>query len=241
MDNVLTAILGSMHADMARMERVGMNIANAQTVGYKREVVAATPFPSRIDAAARAVTVHTDERAGTLKPTGADLDVALSGPGWFEVVTPQGTAYTRQGNFRLDGQGRLVTQSGHPVMGVGGEIVLMYGSPSIDANGRVFDGPTRGAAARTDAAARIKVVQFESGAPPQRLGDGLVLPQGEAVTAVEGTVQVRQGFLENSNVSPMHEMVQLLQTVRHMESLQKVALGYDEMLAAGIRKLGETT
>ena len=243
MDPVLSVVLGSMHADVARMERVAMNIANAQTAGYKREVVTATPFAARVDDAARPVAVHTDQRPGTLKRTGASLDVALAGPGWFEVATPQGVAYTRQGHFRQDAQGRVVTQQGHPVLGVGGEIVLSAAVPGIDAAGRIFEGAgAADGAARTGAApsAQLKVVQFDGATAMHRLGDGLFRLQGEPVHSAEGAVQVRQGFLENSNVSHMHEMVRLLETVRHMESLQKVALSYDEMLGTSIRKLGET-
>jgi flagellar basal-body rod protein FlgF len=237
MDNVLSAVLGSLHADMARMDRVAMNIANLQTPGYKREVVAALPFAARVDAAT--VAVHTDQRPGTLKATGQSLDLALSGPGWFEVATPAGPAYTRQGNFRLDAAGRLVTQQGDPVMGTGGEIVLAYPTPGVDSMGRVFEAPGGVRSAGTPVA-QLRIVRFEPG-PVQRLGDGLVLPQGAPVAVSGEAVQVRQGYLEGSNVSPMHEMVSLLESVRHLETLQKVALGYDEMLGTGIRKLGEVS
>ena len=57
--------------------------------------------------------------------------------------------------------------------------------------------------------------------------------------AREGAVQVQQGVLENANVSQLHEMVRLMETVRHFESLQRVTAGYDELLATSIRKLGE--
>jgi flagellar basal-body rod protein FlgF len=238
MDPVLSVVLGSMQADMARLERVGMNLANVQTPGYKRELVSAPPFAARVDAGAGAVAVHTDQRPGTLKPTGQSLDFALSGPGWFEVSTPQGPAYTRQGNFRLDAQGRLVTQEGHAVMGTGGQIVLQHGAPVVDSAGRVFDALAPGAKKDAAAVGQLRIVQFAPGMPVQRLGNGLHLPHGEAMPVTEGT-QVQQGFLETSNVSHMHEMVRLLETMRHMESLQKVALGYDEMLGASIRKLGE--
>jgi flagellar basal-body rod protein FlgG len=245
MDTILSVVLSSIQADVARVERVAMNIANAQTPGYKREVVAAAAFGTQLAAAADAVSVHTDHRPGSLKATGQALDLALAGPGWFEVATPEGSAYTRDGHFRLDAQGRIVTQHGLPVLGEAGEIVLLQGNPVIDVAGRVFEAQPAGsqAASRRASApvAQLKVVQFDAAAPLRRLGDGLVLPAGEPATVKEGALQVRQGFLENSNVSHLHEMVQLLQTVRHVESLQKVALGYDEMLGATIRKLGETT
>lgn len=238
MDPVLSAVLGSMHVDMARLERVAMNLANVQTPAYKRELVLAPPFAARVDAASAVVSVHTDQRAGTLKPTGRSLDVALTGPGWLEVTTPQGTAYTRQGNFRLDAQGRLVTQQGHAVMGLAGDIVLQQGAPVIDAEGRIFESVAAGAKRDAAPIAQLKIVEFDAPAQVERIGDGLVLARAQARPAASGA-RVQQGFLENSNVSHMQEMVRLLETMRHMETLQKVALGYDEMLGTSIRKLGE--
>lgn len=239
MDLVLSSVLASMQNDAARMDRVAMNIANAQTPGYKREIVLATPFAARVQAATGVQPVHTDMRPGTLKATGQPLDFALAGPGWFEVLTPAGTAYTRQGNFRLDASGRLVTQQGFPVMGTGGDIVLPSGNAVVDAAGRVFDAPA-GARLGATPTAQLKVVQFDAGAAVERAGDGLVRAQIAPALVGESAVQIRQAFLENSNVSHMQEMVHLLETVRHFETLQKVGLGYDEMLATSIRKLGET-
>jgi flagellar basal-body rod protein FlgG len=239
MDTILSAVLASMQADMARMDRVAMNIANVQTPGYKREVVTSVPFGTRVDAAsAPQPAVHTDSRPGTLKATGQGLDLALAGPGWFEVQTPQGLAYTRNGHFRLDAAGRLVTQQGHAVMALQGEIVLASGAAVVDAEGRIFEAP--GGAREPTPVAQLKVVQFEPAAAVQRLGDGLVLPTGTPILAAGTAVRVQQGFLENANVSQLHEMVRLVETARHFETLQKVALGYDEMLGASIRKLGET-
>ena len=61
-----------------------------------------------------------------------------------------------------------------------------------------------------------------------------------SVPVREGAVQIQQGALENSNVNHLQEMVRLMEAVRHFESLQRVATGYDEMLANSIRKLGES-
>lgn len=253
MNQILSVILTSMHADLARAERAAMNIANVQSPGYKRQFVSASAFAAHMEAGGAALaapgpdavhaayTVHTDMRAGTLKTTGQRLDLAITGEGWFEVATEQGPAYTRQGNFRLDATGRLVTQQGHAVMGLAGEIQLGPGMPVIDAAGRVFDGDrAEGTPGATPVpVGQLKVVQFAPLATVHRLGDGLVAIEGEATPARHGSVQVQQGVLENSNVSHMHEMVRLMETVRHLESLQKVAIGYDEMLATAIRRLGE--
>ena len=250
MNDILSLVLGSMHADMARLERTAMNLANVQTAGYKRDVAITLPFAARVDrgvqeslspdgtggGGAPVLASHVDQRAGTLKATGQSLDLALSGPGWFEVQTESGPAYTRQGNFRLDARGRVVTQQGHAVMGVGGEMQLAQGNPVIDAAGRVFDAAASG---RGISLAQLRIVQFEPSAQLERLGDGLVRVRGEPLAATEGSSQVKQGFLENSNVQPMQEMVQLLQSVRHLETMQKVATSYDEMLGTSIRRLGE--
>lgn len=246
MDQVLSVALLGMQHDMARLDRVAMNLANAQTVGYKREVSSASFAQlTQLAQPARAATApgaSLDQRPGTLRTTGQKLDVALAGPGWFEVQTEHGIAYTRQGQFQLDPQGRLVTPQGHLVMGAEGAIQLPHGMPVIDEQGRIFEGALPGAApGRSDGLplAQLKVVAMDPKAPVQRLGNGLVLLGGDPLPLAPGELQVRQGFLENANVNSMQEMVQLMQTMRHFESMQKVALGYDDMLASAIRRLGE--
>src|SRR5688572_18526587 len=125
MDEILAISLKSMQGDMARLEQIGMNLANVLTPGYKRGVAMQTPVGANFaahltgmsaavqgqaNAAALApVSIRSDSRTGTLKATGQALDLALAGKGYFEVATEHGPAYTRQGSFRLDGAGRLVT------------------------------------------------------------------------------------------------------------------------------------
>jgi len=189
--------------------------------------------------------VRPDLRPGTLKSTGQSLDVALASSGYFEVATETGPAYTRQGNFHVDARGRLVTAQGHPVMGKGGEIFLKSATPVIDAAGNVYDAQPGGnspadASNTQQAVAQIKIVEFEDKAAAQRIGDGLTSVGSDSVLAMkDADVQLKQGYLENSNVNAMQEMVQMIQTMRHFESVQKIALGYDEMTGQAIRKLGE--
>ncbi|AVS74652.1 flagellar hook-basal body protein [Paracidovorax cattleyae] len=256
MQEVLALALQSMQSDMQRLDRIGTNLANALTPGYQREVAAARPlaFASVVGAMERTATaagtgapsiapapglmIRTDSRPGSLRSTGQGLDVALAGPGFFEVSTPEGPAYTRQGDFRLDGQGRLVTAMGHPVMGRGGEIYPGSATPRIDAAGNLLAPEGSGAGAALPLA-QLKIMQPEGSARMAHTGNGLMRAEGAVALVPEADVQVRQGYLENSNVSSMQEMVQLVQTMRHFESMQKVALGYDEMTGQAIRKLGE--
>lgn len=263
MTDVLAVSLHSMQQDMARLERISMNMANAATPGYKREVATALPLGAHgfvhafadamnaTDTARRALQqagmppvvgalmVQTDARPGTVKTTGQALDVALGGAGFFEVSTDAGPAYTRQGNWHLDARGRLVSAQGHAVMGHGGEVVLTRPNPRIDALGQVFEDA---ADERVDPVpvAHLKVVQFDDTKELQRVGDGLMRTSQQPTQVPVGDAQVRQGFLENSNVNAMQEMAQLIQSMRHFEAMQKVALGYDEMMGTAIRKLGET-
>jgi flagellar basal-body rod protein FlgF len=257
MQEVLTIALQSMHHDMARLERVGINLANALTPGYKRDVVAVSPsgnfpamksssFEDLVNAGNANLSVEpngpvkilSDLRSGTLRSTGQSLDLALAGPGYFEIQTPEGPAYTRQGTFRLDGRGKLVTAQGDPVMGLSGEIVLPNATPSIDATGRIFDRTVPGVS-DSSPVAQLKIVRFQNPQLMQRLGNGLFAGKGEPLPVTDPALQVRQAYLENSNVNSMQEMVQMIQTMRHFESMQKVALGYDEMIGTAVRKLGE--
>ncbi|WP_374668343.1 flagellar hook-basal body protein [Ramlibacter sp.] len=250
MQEVLALTLRSMQQGQEKLDRISANLANATTPGYRRDIVAAQPvggvaFPALVEQAAHAAAaaspratpaglrVHIDLRAGTLRHTGQKLDVALAGDGFLEVQTPSGLAYTRAGSLQLDARGRLVTAQGHAVLGDAGEIVLADHDVQIDMAGRI-----RTAASATPVA-RLRVVGFDDLATLERAGEGLFVSSASPVTLREDDIQVRQGHLENANVSPLHEMVQLMKTVRHFESMQKVALGYDDMTSQAIRKLGE--
>jgi len=259
MNDVLAISLQSMQQDMARLERISLNMANATTPGYKREVVSALPsnaatfsdvmaseslstlggqVPANAAQVANMLLIQTDARPGTLRSTGQSLDVAVATPGFFEVSTQAGLAYTRQGSWQLDPRGRLVTAQGNPVMGVGGEIVLSRPNPVIDATGQVFESKPGGGAEATPVG-QLKVVNFDNPQKLHRMGDGLMSTEQVPSQLTDSEVQLRQGFLENSNVSSMHEMAQLIQSMRHFESMQRVALGYDEMIGGAVRKLGD--
>lgn len=270
MSDPYAVTLAGMHQDMVRLDRVASNLANVATPGYKRIVVAAQPFADVVDdlaassapvAANRAAAMSsgvlfdhaddgrgvletlTDMRAGALKTTGEPLDVALQSDGLFEVATPSGPAYTREGAFHVDAQGRLVTAQGYPVMGTGGEIRLATSTPKIDAAGVITEpdaasvGPSINAPGL--AVGQLKVVRFAHPERLQRLGDGLMAPGEDMTIADDADVRIRQGALEGANVNSMDEMLQLMRTMRHFESMQKVAQGYDEMLGTALTKLGD--
>lgn len=230
--NPLHAItLSSLQADAARLDIIALNLANVQTAGFKRQVA----FTDAMQAASQAgkPQVASDSRPGTLKPTGQPLDVALAGVGFFEVLTPNGLAYTRAGNFSVDATGRLVNAQGHLVMGRNGDIRLATREPVIDAAGRITEAAEPGGEARL--VDHLKVVRFDKPQQLRRLGGGLLAP-GEGMAALpEGEAQVRQGTIENSNVDNTREMVELARTMRHFESVHRALQGYDYPVMLKVR------
>jgi flagellar basal-body rod protein FlgG len=256
MQEVLAVGLAAMQQDMSRMDRVASNLANISTPGYKREVVAIRPFldaigevatargvePEAHDARTASVaaqfSVMFDMRPGTVKNTGEALDVALTGEGFFEISTEEGLAYTRQGNFKTDARGRLVTAQGQAVMGKAGEIYLTTPSPVIDQAGQLTE-PDATSISPGTTLAQLKVVRFDDPQEMRRMGNGLLAAGTGMVVMDAADVRIKQGALENANVDTMHEMVQMIQTMRHFESMQKVIQGYDDMVGTAIHKLGD--
>jgi len=244
----MAVALGAMQDDAARLERIGSNLANALTPGYKRELHAARPgaatagFGAMVDEAAissRAIAEPMrDLRPGTLQRTAQPLDLALSGRGFFEVATPFGPAWTRHGQFRLDPQGRVVDAEGRALQSTSGDLVLSTARPvsevTIDDKGDVRE--------EGRVVARLRLVDVADPSRLERAGGGLYAAGARAVDARpldESQAQVRQGWLENANVEPMREMVDLVRTMRRFESVHRAVQAYDEMLGTGIRKLGD--
>ncbi|HZV64527.1 MAG TPA: flagellar hook-basal body protein [Telluria sp.] len=239
--DIMAIAAEGMRGDLARLDSISHNVANVLTPGFKRQIAMPGAFDAQVAAAATGATGQArkliDPSAGPLRYTGVPTDVAIEGDGFFELATPNGPAYTRQGSFNLDAQGRLVGSQGMPVMGEGGEIRLTNAPFTIAANGDISqDGHIAG---------RLKLTNFDNAAAMLASGAGMYLP-GEARASLAGQVHtgrsagvLRVGFVEGSNVSTPQEMVRLTETVRHFESLQKLVQGYDDSLEKTIRKLGD--
>jgi len=232
----------AMLADTERLRVVSNNLANVATVGFKRQVGIVSPFAaqvlhSRATSAVNAsglMTAYTDHTAGTLTRTGNPLDLAIEGDAYFAIDTGQQEAYTRQGTFRLNGDGELVTATGQHVVMASGDVRLTSAAPDIDAQGNIRD---NGAVV-----GQLKLVTIARPADLQQIGDGLYTLSDSAAAPpeVSDSARVRQGFTEASNVVSMNEMVALLDTVRHFETSQKVLQGYDSMLDRAITDLGNS-
>lgn len=240
MSNVLAVTEVGMQNDVQRMHAISHNLANASTVGFKKEIVVARPFIDHLsDTVASSmrgemrpvVTTLVDHSEGTLKFTGNPLDVGVEGNGFFVVMTPAGEAYTRQGNFHVDVNGRLVTASGHAVQGTAGDIQLTTTQPRIDGQGAVWEDKTQ--------VGQLKLVSVKDPKSLTMMGQGLYTPSD--ATESGGDVRVRQGFTEAANVVAMKEMINMIETVRHFEASQRLIRGYDAMLDRAINVIGEVS
>lgn len=244
MNSGLYAALSGNLAAMRRLDIISNNLANVDTPGYKKDrmlfesLLAAVNNPTSAsgnltDAPVLAGDqVFTDFSAGPVKETGNPLDLAIAGNGFFVVNTPQGEAYTRQGNFRRDAAGHLVTVDGYEVQGKGGAITITGGQVKIDSTGKVsVDGTQVGT---------LQVVDFPKPYLLRKAGDGLFVPATPQVAPQAITnPRIDQGHLEQSNVSAIQEMVQLIETNRFFDACTRVVRTFDTMAGRAANDIGK--
>lgn len=232
---------------MTTLERVvdvvATNLANASTPAFKRLVVEVAGGPPLPAAASNGATVGIgavgglpgalaqgiDTSQGAVRKTGTPLDAAISGPGFFVVQRAAGAAYTRDGHFEIDAQGRLATGAGDPVLGAGGPIFIPQGARSvaIGPDGTVTaDGATVG---------HLRVER--PAGPPRPLGGGLYAAAGPGRPVAPTLVP---GATEESNVAPVREMVALIVALRAYESAQHVMQEEDSVQRLAAQSVGAT-
>lgn len=254
-----------MNAEMTRQDVVANNLANAGTVGFKKDKAVFAAFPDRLlsrindrlrggeqrpfmrDEEAQPigmvghgtalVGVQTHFADGNATRTDGPLDLALRGDALFTVERGDGSrAYTRAGQFSLDANSQLVTQAGDVVLGQGGRPIVIQGSEVVvDHSGGVqVDGREAGKLLL----ARWDPTRFE------KLGENLYLSKEDALEAVAKDeavpqgAEVWQGFTEESNVSVIEAMVDMITVMRAYESNQKAIQMQDDTLNQVINQVG---
>ena len=229
------------------LEVAANNIANADTTGFKVETmtVAADPLtPPGSPASTRPIQYVIDTGLarnfgqGALQQTGAPLDLAIDGDGFFQVSTAGGQRYTRDGRFATNAQGQLVTQTGDSVLDASGSPIslsLNGGPPSIAADGTVSQAlPGQ---AQSQIVGKIGVVSFASLAALSKTGDGLYSNNGAAPTPSAKSF-VRQGMLESSNVQPVLQVTDLIRISRAYDQLSNMMNNTADLSSRSIQRLG---
>lgn len=225
MENSLYIGLSRQMALQKQMDVVSNNIANISTPGYRGHNMVFLEYLSRQRNAEKAGNdsismvhdyghyMNTDN--GPLRNTGNPLDVALEGPGFFGVQTPEGVMYTRAGNFQINGAGELVTGSGLQVADAGGGAIVIPAESTeikISRNGTV--------STEQGEVAQMMVVEFENSQTLEATGNGLYKTE-EAGNPSENTF-VMQGMIEGSNVNAVLEMTRMIDVSRAYQSTQRM-------------------
>jgi len=207
-----------MCARARHLDVIANNLANINTTGYKKDKLFYLRMREAQDALNDSasnelakVEIMTDYSSGELKNTGNPLDLAIVGEGFFVVQTPQGDVYTRDGNFTLDAEGRLTTLDGYPVLGNGGEIQIVGNEIRIGEDGSItVDG---------EIVDKIRVVTFDDLTQLIKIGGNYFSDEqtNGAIEVSPEKIHIRQGYLENSNVNGIQEIVQMIELYRQFE------------------------
>ena len=262
-------------AQQKNVETIANNVANANTPGFKKDQLAFKEYLTALEKGLQETELpnkewapedfyrsygaehgmvkvdgsYTVHRQGTLSPTGNSLDLALSGPGFFEVLTPLGVRYTRKGIFSLSPQGELVTDQGlfvlsHSPPNAQGEVAPENriiklgklggerGNITITQKGEIFiDGVKRN---------QISLREFRDLHTLKKEGHSFFInrvPENLSLGSIKTTIH--QGFVEQSNVNAVSEMSNLIKANRHFESIQKVIKTYNDMTGRSVNEISK--
>ena len=249
-----TAYTGMIN-EQHRMDVLTNNLANAATVGFKKEGATSQSFDEvlaykikdttdpnwarplgNISLGVKIGENYTDYSQGSLRDTGNTYDVAISGSGFFavEFLSKNGvrsTKYTRDGSFILNKDGYLVTKDGDYVLGTNVRIRLNPLLPtSIDQAGNIVQNNVR--------VSTFDIVDFQDYNYIEHYGENYYQPV-EGYQEKEGDYKIMSGYLEMSNMSVVTEMVNMIAVSRAYETNQKVVQTYDGSLEIAANQLGK--
>ena len=246
-----------MSAQQMRVEVISNNLSNMSTTGYNarraefadlhyQQYVRAgsvtasdgTVLPTgvQLGLGVRPAAVSVQLAQGALAATGGDLDIAIEGEGYLEVLLPNGQpAYTRDGGLKRNAEGLIVTSDGHAVAP---EIVIPPDARSISINpdGEVYAYFDLGGEAQL--LGQFTMAGFTNAKGLEAIGSNLFVeteasgPAIQSTPGVDGLGTVRQGYLEESSVDPVKEITDLIQAQRGYELNSKVISAVDQMMGA---------
>lgn len=254
MITALSTAATGMEAQQAKIDVISNNLANVNTTGFKKSrtdfqdllyqndrIVGSpatedTEIPTGIQVGqgVRTAGVSKIYSEGDLEKTGNQLDMAIEGDGFFQVRLPDGEiSYTRAGAFKLDGDGRIVTSDGHPLAD---DISVPEGTTDISVGSDGTVTAYTGESPEGEELGNIELVRFTNPAGLQSMGNNLhqeTTSSGDPIIGMpgqNGLGTLSQGYLEDSNVSVMKEMVNMISAQRAYETNSNAVQSSDEML-----------
>jgi flagellar basal-body rod protein FlgF len=269
MKGIYTALSGAI-AQTLKIDTIANNIANVNTTGFKKDqqtfgeyltahekeaqVIQVPRVPASIESFyamnggeksfVDSTGTYTNFEQGSMKFTGGKLDLAIDGAGFFEVSTPAGVQLTRAGNFTIDGNGQLVNKDGHAVLLDADdastppeERTVQFSGTSrayISDAGEVYDGENR--------LGRVSLVNVVNRDSLQKVGNNNYSFKSNTPAEMTkiNTPNLKQGFLETSNVNIVNEMTEMIMAQRVFEGTQKAIAAYDQMADKAINVVGNT-
>ncbi len=232
-NGMLEASRGCMKEEF-RMDIISSNLANINVIGFKKDRISFQNVLDKTSMSANApanITIRPDMEQGDLNSTGNELDIAITGKGFFKINTENGIRYTRKGNFTLDPDGTLITQSGDKVMGKSGTIKITGKNISIDSKGNI----------QTDDGniGQLDVVDFENYKGLIKEGKTHFKNQlDESEIEIPAESIISQGYTEISNVNAADEMVNMIHSLRAFETYQKSMRTIDDLNNQAINQVG---
>lgn len=224
----------AMLQDQLRLQSISQNISNMQTPGYQSQRLETTGFNEQLQAdmatVSQQVHLSTEHLQGSFVSSKRPNELALAGNGYFEVQTDNGVFYTRRGDFHINAQGELATAAGARLLGKSGVLRVDDNSFNIDTSGNVFIDNRK--------VDQINIVEFDNQELLTYQGSGLYATEAMPRPA-DAATRVIQGSLEQSNVKSLDEMMDMIKTSRHFESVQRVMHIADSLMSVAINQLGE--
>ena len=244
-----------MAAQQTNVEVISQNIANMNTVGYKAQRAefedllyenverpgsqssdtgTVVPTGIQLGSGVKTASVYRIMTQGAMTQTGNQLDVAVNGRGYLQVLLPSGdTAYTRAGNLSVNDQGQMVTADGYQVIP---QITIPQNATgvTISQSGQVQVSLPNQAASQQ--VGQMQLASFYNEAGLEAIGNNLFLQSGSSGQPVTGTPNstgfgyIQQGYTEASNVDPVNEISNLIVAQRAYEMNSKVVTSADQML-----------
>ena len=264
-------------AQSQNLELIANNLANSDSAAFKKDIPTFKEYLSYVETEHEAADIprgpikdkdfypldgrdqafvvmdgtHVNYEQGSLRVTQAQFDIAMDGPGFFEISTPEGVRFTRQGSLKVGPDGRLLTTQGHPVLAAepGGLAAAAPTGAGADVAARFINVRDRGAHftingmgeiyAGDDLVAKLSVAEFGDLKKLKKLGAQLFENKDPTNRVPVKNTLVRQGMIETSNVNPIEEMTNLIKANRLFEQDLKALKTYNELMGKEANEVGK--